>query len=317
LFVSVTAVGRPMRGYPQEVARLMSGGIASPETILVRPDRPTTGMRCRGEEEKSIDESLGASVQWAKGVTLGDQTHDTYRVHPPYRGKTGYTFWQRDVTVPVYGRLTFFTGMGEMSPGRSDGVTFRVLVGDTMVFEQTQVASQWIRHEVSLAAYAGQRVRMKFVADCGPRDNSTTDHAQWGDVLVVDPNRDTQPTSPISHMSWLGTKEFTSGFYFSDVRSDSVDLEFIVEGNEPIELSAIGIYRHPDAIFREFEHGLVLANPSPRSYTFDLSRLTPGRKFRHLKGSSQQDPNVNDGSPVDGRVTLGPKEGLFLVEMPQ
>lgn len=317
LFVSITARGHPMRGYPREVARLMSVGIARSETALLRSEPPSTGMRCRGEEEAALDTQTGASVRWAKAVTLGDQTHDAYLVHPPYRGKTGYVFWQRDVAVPDDGRLTFFTGMGEKSPGRSDGVTFRVLVADVPVFEQTQVASRWIPHDVSLADYAGQRVRLRFVADCGPRDNATTDHAHWGDVLVVDPNRDTQRTAPVSYMSWLGTREFTSGFYFSAIRSKTVDLEFVVEGIEPVELSAIGVHHHPDAMFREFEHGLVLANPSPRPYTFDLSRLSPGRRFRHLQGSSKQDPEVNDGSPVDGRVTLGPKEGLFLVAIPE
>jgi hypothetical protein len=66
-------------------------------------------------------------------------------------------------------------------------------------------------------------------------------------------------------------------------------------------------------IYREFEHGLVLANPSPRPYELDLERLLPGRKFRRLEGSPEQDPATNDGTPVGATLTLRPKEGLFLV----
>jgi hypothetical protein len=82
---------------------------------------------------------------------------------------------------------------------------------------------------------------------------------------------------------------------------------------EPIWLSAVGVHPAPDAIYREFEHGLVLGNPAPHGYCFDLARLLPGRKFRRLRGSAEQDPTTNNGSAVDGPVTPGPKDGLFLI----
>lgn len=43
-----------------------------------------------------------------------------------------------------------------------------------------------------------------------------------------------------------------------------------------------------------------------------LSRLFPGRKLRRLHGSPEQDPTTNDGSPAPAKLTLQPKEGLFL-----
>jgi len=116
------------------------------------------------------------------------------------------------------------------------------------------------------------------------------------------------------HMSWLSDQQFTSGFYFSEVKSRSVDVEWTIEGAEPVWISSIRVYQHPDAIYREFEHGLVLANPSPRPYTFDLERLLPGRKFRRLKGSPQQDPVANNGAPVAGKIELQPRDGIFLVK---
>ena len=42
-------------------------------------------------------------------------------------------------------------------------------------------------------------------------------------------------------------------------------------------------------------------------------RLLPGRK-RRLRGSPEQDPTTNDGTPVGRTIRLAAKEGLFLVK---
>lgn len=114
-------------------------------------------------------------------------------------------------------------------------------------------------------------------------------------------------------MTWVNDREFDSTFYFSNVESDSVDLDFAIEGDEPLWIGRVAAYAHPDAMYRQFEHGLVLANPSPRPYVFDLGKLFPGRGFRRLRGSLTQDPIANNGSAVGDKLELGPKEGLFLV----
>jgi len=322
LFVMLTARGRPLRGCPAEMARLAWLGIAAPEGDLVRAELPSWGICPRGGQESELDEDSGGTVRWIPRRKLGDEAHNAYLVHPPYKDRVGYTFWHRDVLVPDGGRLEFFTGMGEKSPRRSDGVTFRVLVGEMsdrktpqfkQVFEHTQVESSWIPHRVDLGEWAGRRVRLKFISDCGPNDKATTDHSHWGDVAVLGPEGRKRWTTPARFMTWLNDRPFTSGFYFANVKSKTVDLEWVVEGTEPIWISSFRVFCHPDAMMRQFEHGAVLANPSPRPYTFDLARLAPGRKFRRLKGSKRQDPTANNGSPVGDTVQLGPLEGLFLI----
>ena len=116
-------------------------------------------------------------------------------------------------------------------------------------------------------------------------------------------------------MTWVNDKDFDSKFYFSRIGVDSVDLDFVVEGSEPLSINGIQAHAHPDAIYREFEHGLVLANPSPRPYAFDLGKLFPSKTYRRLRGSRTQDPVANDGSALGQRLELGPKEGLFLVSV--
>ena len=322
LFVSVTARAQPRKEYPSNTARLLRVGIAPPEGLFIRPEMPNTGMALRGKVEVEVDRDTGAHVSYRQNVTMGDETHDAYFAHPPYRNRrSGYTFWQRAAAVPQNGVLDFYTGMGEKSPERSDGVVFIVkaaLLKDgktgkwSEIFRHRQKAHQWKHHRIPLEPWAGQRLALKFISDCGPENDTTTDHSHWGDVTVKKPGAGPQ-TEPVDYMTWADREEFTSGFYFREVGSDKVDLEFIAESSEPVWITKIAAHAHPDAMYREFENGLVVANPSPRSYTFDMSELFPGKDFRRLKATRTQDTQANDGSRVGDTLKLRPMEGLFLV----
>ncbi|MBM4017806.1 MAG: hypothetical protein FJ288_05670 [Planctomycetes bacterium] len=114
-------------------------------------------------------------------------------------------------------------------------------------------------------------------------------------------------------MTFVGREDFASAFYFPDAGAGEADVEFSIEGAEAVLISAVTAHAHADAIVREFDRGLVLANPSARPYEFDVAALAPGGKFRRIQGSALQDPKTNDGSAVAGKVTLGPKDALFLV----
>ena len=64
---------------------------------------------------------------------------------------------------------------------------------------------------------------------------------------------------------------------------------------------------------RPSDHGVVLANPSPCPYEFDLDGLLANGTFRRLHGSPEQDATANNGKPLGGKIRLEGKEGLFLV----
>jgi hypothetical protein len=112
--------------------------------------------------------------------------------------------------------------------------------------------------------------------------------------------------------TWVNEADFKAGFYFADAKSPTTELEFVIEGSEPLWIANVAAYGHTDAIYREFEHGLVLVNPAPHPYVFALDKLFPGARFQRLKGSSKQDTVANNGASVSGSVELQSKEGLFL-----
>jgi hypothetical protein len=113
-------------------------------------------------------------------------------------------------------------------------------------------------------------------------------------------------------ITWCNPNWFESNFYFREAKAGKLDLEFSVENGEPLWISDLSVHAHSDAMYRVFENGLVLANPSIHDYTFIIEAIDPNRKYRRLIGSSKQDTKTNNGSPIGKTVTLKRLDGLFL-----
>ncbi len=323
LFVSLTMKGSPMTGYPREMARFAEVSASGGMINLMAGEFDETGMCGRGGKEQPVDRATGAVVQ-NRQRTVAGKALPTVFVHPPYRGKVGYTYWTKETVVPADTELRFCIGMGEKSPERSDGVWFKVYAARVkdgtadpfvQIFETSSKAHEWIPHSVSLAEFAGQQVRLKFVADCGPENNSVTDHAHWGDVrIMAEGASESDVTKAVQYMTWVNDKSFTSGFYFRHVNTKQVDLSFSIESPEPVVIESIRAHAHPDAMVRVFQKGLVLANPAHTPYTFDLNSIVPRRSYRRLVATKFQDSVTNNGEPVSGKVTLGERDALFLIQ---
>ncbi len=321
LLIRLKMRAAPRRGYPREIPRLVWVGLARPETWLVRRfPPPRTGMCRRGRPEEPLDPASGATVRYMPALELGGEKREAYFTHPPYKaGPPGYVFWEREVTVPARARLKFAIGMGRLSPQRSDGVVFSVAVRPASghlwqtVFRKLYNEFRWQEQEVSLEQWAGQRVVLRFTADCGPRDDTTTDHAAWGDVRIVQAGRPEQWVRPERHMTFCGPQAFTSTFYFRPLAVKQVDVFVEVEGAEPVWIDYMTAHAAADVQVRAFEHGAVLANPSTHEVVVDLAKLLPGRRFRRLTATAAQDTSVNNGQPVGDRITLPPLDALFLL----
>ena len=159
--------------------------------------------------------------------------------------------------VPKGGRLDFHTGMGPKSPERSDGVWFSVnaivLRGTTWpkrfvkLGEIDSNAHRWIARKISLAPFGGKTIRLKFIADCGPRNNTTTGHAYWSDVFILPKGSGlAHRTRPERFMTWLGREHFASTFYYRRIHSPRVDLTFHVEGTEPVTIQSMRVHAAPE-----------------------------------------------------------------------
>lgn len=315
MFFQVRA--EPMAAYPESVARLLYVSYASNGT-LVRSELPAAGMRTRTGAASDIERGSGASVSYLAQHEIAGETHAAYRVHPPYQQPfgPGAVHWERSVRVPAENStLRFETGLSP-ARGKSDGLVYSVQViegeKETEVFKYAHRSFAWEAHTVDLSAWAGHRVTLRFVADAGPDDDTVADHGAWGDVVLgAVPGTGAGNRSGQS-FTLAGAEPFDASFYFRDVRPGPIELTFRLEGEEPVEIAGLSIHAATDALARRFEHGVVLVNPADHPYTFDLAALFPGVQLRRIQGSPAQDPETNNGAPVEGTVTLGAKDGLFL-----
>ena len=115
-------------------------------------------------------------------------------------------------------------------------------------------------------------------------------------------------------MTYANERDFTASFYFNAVTGAQTNLEITVENGGPLWISSATAHAHPDAIYREFEHGIVLANPALRPYTFALAKLFPGAQLCRLPGSAKQDAQTNNGAPIGAELELAPQDAIFLVK---
>lgn len=323
LLVVACMKGQARAGYPATMARFVELELSGGSVSLMRGEPDATGMALRRQDEAPIDPETGARVTRRPREEIGGRALVAYAVHPPYRGATGYVWWCRDVEVPRRAELRFSLGMGPKSPERSDGVWFQVwaaeLAGDrpgpfAKLFERSTKAHAWIPCTVPLGQYAGKRVRLKFVADCGPNDNAVTDHGLWADVKLATLGQpDAADTPPQGSMTWLNDRPFESTFFFRGIKSPKVNLALRIEGPEPVTIERLTAHAAADAMYRLFEHGLVLANPGLSPYTFDLHAISPDRSYVRLRATPGQDAATNSGRPVAGKVTLEPRDALFLI----
>jgi|GEM_PF-5891189 len=137
-------------------------------------------------------------------------------------------------------------------------------------------------------------------------------------TVTVDGNKN---RPDFSKLRWQYATADRSGyrrvaFYCQSAGPATVTINIEAEGVEPLYIKNFTVHSAQDVLYREFEGGVVLANPSDTPHTFNLDKLFPGQRFKRLKGNDKEDPtNVNDGSKVSGNMELEPLSGIFLVKV--
>ncbi|MBN2295266.1 MAG: hypothetical protein JXM70_22740 [Pirellulales bacterium] len=322
LTVAVVMKAEPMLGYPKTYARFVQLEASSGANLMAGGD-PEVGMCIRKRGETLLQRKSGAFFQ-RKRLTIGGEQRNAFFVHPPYEGGKGYVYWAKDVLVGNNSVLKYSIGMGAKSPKRSDGVWFSVHASEITdgkpgafkkLNETRWKKHKWLAQTIDLSPYGGKMVRLKFVADCGPQNNATTDHVYWSEILIIPKRADPDSlTVPERFMTWAGPQYFASSFYYRHIKSKTIDLTYHIEGWEPVTIKSMTVHNKPDAMYRIYEKGIVLANPGLEPYTFDLSRIAPGCTYRRLKATAKQDTKTNSGEDVGRTISLEPRDGLFLLK---
>jgi hypothetical protein len=312
LLLAVRVRGAPRVGVPVRMPRALRVAVASdavPESYLLPANgNVETGLLRRNGSTMPLGGAGGTRTEFFQG-------YHALRLAADTRGAAA-AFWQVRRRVPADGQLAFwaFRGKGayrvEAAEVRADGSLepFR-----TIVAPFTPYGPAGFERNVALAplGLAGKLAVFRFLVAAEERAE-----AIWAEpTLGVGDTGGNLPAGPIRGESsgWLCDQPATQFFHFAHVPVGTpIDVALEFEGGEEIIIESLSAHGAPGAIIREFEHGLVLANPSPRLHTFDLARLFPGRGFRRIDGTPEQDPTTNSGQPVDATVTLGKYDGLFL-----
>ncbi len=120
------------------------------------------------------------------------------------------------------------------------------------------------------------------------------------------------PVRQNQEFTWVGPDPFEASFYFQDVGPGRVSIRFEVEGRGRVYFERMTAHSAADGRYREYEGGIVFANPSTRPYTFELATLFPEADLQRIQGSPNQDPDFNNGDALGNQVTLSPRNGLFV-----
>jgi len=160
---------------------------------LSDPQRPfLRGFALRGRDEVIGGATVYDGAWYVAKEASGGVERSCLFAHPPWGdGRAGYVFALYDLSLPPGEPASFRFWMGIRDGYQStDGVTYQVEVVDArgrahQLLSQGHNAHAWKQVRVDLSAFAGQRVKLKLIADCGPSNDTNADHALWGDPRVV------------------------------------------------------------------------------------------------------------------------------------
>jgi len=145
----------------------------------------------RGGQEVMGGKTMYEGSFYVRTSSSGDVNKKAIFSHPPFGPSgPGYVFALATITLPKEPALIgWHMGMND-GTDPTDGVTYRVVVIDEQgkahqVFERHYDQVKWSPAEADLSAFAGRRLTLGLIADCGPDDDTTADHANWGEPRIV------------------------------------------------------------------------------------------------------------------------------------
>ncbi len=162
---------------------------AAADGAMELPPLFCVAMERRGQEMEEVQPESGAYAGKG-GMASGGAWKTGLTMHPPYRGGAGRVFAQYSLSMPQ--RPMAFTALVGKGDGSDlgDGIFYSVEVldadGKTTTVASVHIARhQWLPIAADLSPWAGRRVRLRLVADCGPAGNTAGDWAAWADLALA------------------------------------------------------------------------------------------------------------------------------------
>ena len=115
-------------------------------------------------------------------------------VHPGGLDPTGGVGYTYGITGPIRipdeeSEFQAFIGIAD-GGNPSDGVVFQVVAIDEKgveheLLKEHRAKREWKPVSAGLSAFKGQSIRLKFITDVGPNDDSSADWAAWGEPRIA------------------------------------------------------------------------------------------------------------------------------------
>lgn len=182
-------------------ALLLSWLIAFPNSLLIKQgitnlleSYPRWGFQVRGEKPRYMPpywygrfEETGADCY--PQMREGELT--PWFFHPPWRGVTGETFAEWELSLPNLKPITlvFKYALSKGALPSSDGVVFELYVikdGEAKEIARFFCGSEnWKESRIDLSQYRGQNIILKLVVNPGAKWDTTCDWARVGELRII------------------------------------------------------------------------------------------------------------------------------------
>jgi hypothetical protein len=171
------------------------------------------GVRFQG-----VDTGIGnGALATPMSATVGGVTRSTIALDPPFLGQIGgETFIEYRVPVASNGVVQFSVGIAD-GAACSDGVTFRVTANEFELWRQHVMPGAWQDVALTLAAFAGKTVALRFISHPGSQNAPWCDWARWSGFALQAPESAALVSVPLA----LAPGSVVSGFDGDGVLSTS------------------------------------------------------------------------------------------------
>ena len=147
-------------------------------TVEIRNQAPTLEL-----------EGTGAYLYKEASLCCNGVVKNGFATHPPYMKGPGCIWFDYEIALPAE-NVVFTAAVGKRDGSDAgDGIWYSARVvnpdgSQTTIGETTVKTFGWGTLEADLSAYAGKKVILRLVTDCGPDNNTAADWAAWSELAL-------------------------------------------------------------------------------------------------------------------------------------